>query len=111
MTALAIFAAFLGLAGASGAAHLILLAAVLAGSVSVLDAVTERVAGRGGVAEGMTAVAGLVCVLGAAAGGTPLLALGCVAFTVAERGLGLQRASSNLGLPDLRARGRSLEPG
>ena len=71
--ALAAFAALLSLAGAGGVAHLVSLAAVVAASGAVLEAVTERVAIRAGTAEVVLAVAGLVAVVAAAALRTPML--------------------------------------
>ena len=76
---LAALAVLLALAGATGAAHVILLPAVLAGGLVILDAVSERISERAGTTEVVLAVLGLVAILIAAAAHSPLLALGAVA--------------------------------
>jgi hypothetical protein len=75
-TALACAAALLALAGAGGLAQAVLLAAVVAAGVCVLDAVTERVAGRVTAGTVALAVVALATVVAAAAAHAPLLAVG-----------------------------------
>ncbi len=77
--ALAGLAALLALGGVPGVAHVVLLPAVLAGGMMILDAVSERVSKRGGNAEVVLAAGALVAILVAAAARSPLLALGAVA--------------------------------
>jgi hypothetical protein len=76
--ALVVVAVLCGLAGAAGLAHLVLLAAVPVSAVTVLDAVTERVAARAGRVEVALAIGALAFVVGAAAARAPLLGIGCV---------------------------------
>jgi hypothetical protein len=77
--ALAILACLFALFGASGLAHLTLLAAVPAAAVGVLDAVSERISRRAGVFDFVLAVAGLVLVVAGATLHAPLIALGALA--------------------------------
>lgn len=73
---LAGLASLLELVGAAGVAHLIVLLAVPAAAVAVLDIVSDRVEGHAGIPEVALAVLGLGFVLAAGAFRAPLLALG-----------------------------------
>ena len=74
--ALALAASLLALAGARGLASVVLLGAVVVAAVAVLEAVSERVSARTGVAEVVLAVVALACVVTGAALRAPLLGLG-----------------------------------
>jgi hypothetical protein len=76
--ALAVLASLCALVGAAGLAHLILLAAVPAAAVAVLDAVSDRIVQRAGLFDLALAVAGLVLVVAGAALRAPLIALGAL---------------------------------
>jgi len=80
--ALAAFAVLLGTAGADGLVHLVLLVAIVPAFAGLLDAVTERVAGRVIAVQVALAVAALVFVVAAAASSSPLLALGSLVALV-----------------------------
>jgi hypothetical protein len=91
--ALAVLAALSALAGADGFAHGVLLVAVVAAAVAVLDAVSERVVHRSAVVEVVLAVIGLTFIVGGAALRAPLLGLGVLLAT------GLGSFSQALGAP------------
>ena len=79
---LAAFAVLLAAAGAAGLAHLVLLVAIVPAFAVLLDAVTERVAGRAMALQVALAVAALVLVVAGAAIRSPLLALGSLVAVV-----------------------------
>jgi hypothetical protein len=79
---LAAFAVLLAAAGASGLAHLVLLVAIVPAFAVLLDAVSERVAGRVMGLQVALAVAAHVFDVGGAAVRSPLLALGSLVAVV-----------------------------
>jgi hypothetical protein len=80
--ALAAFAVLVGTAGADGLSHLVLRVAIVPAFAVLLDAVTERVAGRVIALQVVLAVAALVFVVTGAAIRSPLLALGSLVALV-----------------------------
>ena len=70
--------------GASSLAHLLVLLAIPAAGVAVLDAVSGQVEQRSGAVEVVLAVAGLSVVVGAGAADSPLVALPAVLLFTAE---------------------------
>jgi hypothetical protein len=81
---LVVAAVLLSLAGAASVSHLLVLAAVPAAAVAVLDTVTERVARRSGAVEVALAVAGLGFVVAAGAARWPLLGLPAIVLFSAD---------------------------
>jgi hypothetical protein len=80
--ALAAFAVLLASAGADGPAHLVLIVAIVPAFAVLLDAVSERVAGRVMALQVALAAAALVCVVAGAAIRSPLSALGSLVALV-----------------------------
>ena len=80
--ALAAFGVLVATAGAGGLAHFVLLVAIVPAFAVLLDAITERVAGRVMGLQVALAVAALVCVVVGAAIRSPLLALGSLVALV-----------------------------
>jgi hypothetical protein len=84
LSALVLAAVLCELAGANGLAHLVLLAAVVAAALVVLDVVSERIAQQAGIPELVLAVGALATIVAGATVRAPLLALGAVAFAALE---------------------------
>ena len=92
---LVIAALVASLGGADGLSRLVLLAAIVAGGVRLLDAVGSAAEGRSDRFAAALSTSGLVLLVAAAALHAPLLALGLVACTGLEL-IGAQSAVAEL---------------